>query len=315
MALPSRYTRYLLAHFCIIVALLVTPFVLLRSQNYRRHVYYLWHPLVDEKLETRQVNADVVLVGDSSLLMGVQPEVIKERTGLSSYNLGLPGEAFCMVGEVLLNSYLAHNRSPRVLILYMSPQTNCSASYREEVGAYDDIITLALSHQTDRLVHLLLAHPSYVPAFALNTWYLMLTNLDTTGQRYSRAVTTLRSGKGYFPNPVNVPMAGCSTLDPGMPLDVSFIQQFKRDHVGAGGQFGIYLNPMPDCDPRYTRYKREAAGVANNTLERLPHEMFTGDTAHLLPTGAEQNSRRVAAFLSALLPDGHKDFTEPAPRK
>jgi hypothetical protein len=299
----SRYIRYLLTKLIIVLFLLVTPFVLLQSHGYRRHVYYLWHPLVDEKLNARRLNADILFVGDSSLLMGLQPEVIKQRTGLSAHNLGVPGEAFCMASEVLLSSYLANNRTPKLLILYMSPQTNCSAvaSSREAAGAYDNMITLGLSHQNDRLIALLLSHPSYVPIFALNSWYLMLTNFDPTGVRYNTALASLRAGGGHFPTPVNVPLKACSNSDPGIPMDIKFMRQFQREHADFGGRFGIYLNPMPDCDPRYARFKREAAGVADNILERLPHDLFTYDTAHLLPTGAEQNSRSVANFLSEFI--------------
>jgi hypothetical protein len=304
MALSSsRYIRFLLTQLIVVLFLSLMPFILLQSQTYRRHVYYLWHPLVDEKLDTHRRNAEVVFVGDSSLLMGLKPEVIKDRTGLSAYNLGVPGEAFCMAGEVLLRSYLANNPTPKLLILYMSPQTNCSAvaSGSEQAGAFDNIITLSLSHENRRLTALLFSHPGYIPMFALNSWQLILTNFDAAGHRYSTAVASLRAGGGYFPNPVNIPLADCPKSDYGMPLDTKFIRQFEREHARFGGRFGIYLNPMPDCDPRYTRYEREAVGLADNRLQRLPHELFTYDTAHLLPAGAEQNSRNVALFLSGFM--------------
>jgi hypothetical protein len=291
--------RYLIIHAAIIVILVALPFALLQSRSYRRHVYYLWHPLVDEKLNTRQTNADIVFVGDSSLLMGLQPKVIKEWTGFSSYNLGVPGEAFCMSGEILLNVYLAHNRPPKALVLYLSPQTHCSAlaTGGDHPGAYDNIITLALSHETGRLAALLLEHPSYVPAFALNSWELVLTNFDLSGKRYSATVAALRSGDGYLPNPVDAPLTGCSKSDPGIPVDIKFVHQFEHDYADYAGRLAIYLSPVPDCDPSYSRYKQEAAGVADNTLERLPHELFSGDAVHLAPSGAERNSRAVATFL------------------
>ena len=308
MALSSKHRLYLLTQLAIVFLLIATPFVLLQCQSYRRHVYYLWHPLVDEKLKTRQMNADVVFVGDSSLLMGLQPEVIKERTGLSSYNLGVPGEAFCEAGEVLLNFYLTNNRAPKALILYISPQTNCSdiQSGGEHAGAYDNIITLALSHETERLTTLLFEHPSYIPAFALNTWQLALTNFDPSGRRYIATVATLRAGEGYLPNPVSVPLTGCPKSDLGLPLDVKFLHRFEHDYRDFGGRFAIYLGPIPDCDSRYGRYKQEAAGVADNVLERMPHELFAGDVVHLLPAGAERNSRSVAIFLNQFMTDRRK---------
>jgi hypothetical protein len=299
MASSSKYGRYLIIQLVIIFLLMALPFALLKSQSYRRHVYYLWHPLVDEKLSARQMNADVVFVGDSSLLMGLQPEVIKAQTGLSSYNLGVPGEAFCMAGEVLLNTYLANNRTPKALVLYLSPQTNCSGlATGEHAGAYDNIITLALSHETARLATLLFEHPSYIPAFAMNSWELALTNFDPSGRRYSATVASLRAGDGYLANPVNVPLSGCANSDSGIPLDVKFLHQFERDYSAFGGRLAIYLSPVPDCDVRYRRYRQEAAGVADNILERFPHELFSGDAVHLAPAGAEQNSRDVGSFLS-----------------
>ena len=316
MALSSNYGRYLIEQLVIILVLMALPFALLQSQSYRRHVYYLWHPLVDEKLNARQMNADIVFVGDSSLLMGLQPEVIKARTGLSSYNLGVPGEAFCMAGEVLLNTYLANNRAPKALVLYLSPQTNCSGLVAgEHPGAYDNIITLALSHETGRLANLLFEHPSYIPAFAMNSWELAFTNFDLSGRRYGATVASLRAGDGYLANPVNVPLRGCTNFDPGIPLDVKFLHQFEHDYGSFGGRLAIYLSPVPDCDVRYRRYREEAVGVSNNDLERLPHELFSGDAVHLAPAGAEQNSRDVASFLSHFMIGTAVKGSEPVSRR
>lgn len=64
---------------------------------------------------------DVLFVGDSSCVVGVDPRQFTARTGLSAYNLGAPGflgfEGFLLI----VRRYLDHHPAPRLMVLCLHP--------------------------------------------------------------------------------------------------------------------------------------------------------------------------------------------------
>jgi hypothetical protein len=73
-----------------------------------------------EYAATSSAPNEVVFFGGSTCLTGIQTRQFEELTGLSAYNLG----AWGMIGiegyKVLVQTYLAHHPSPRVVVLCLS---------------------------------------------------------------------------------------------------------------------------------------------------------------------------------------------------
>ena len=69
------------------------------------------------------IDADILFVGDSTAVVGVNPEIVEKVTGLSSYNVSLTVGSFIAVGNILVDNYLKQNRPPRVIVLYIGPWT------------------------------------------------------------------------------------------------------------------------------------------------------------------------------------------------
>ena len=61
------------------------------------------------------VNADVVITGSSRAAMHYDPEVIRQRTGLTAFNLGRTGSQ-TDVQAAVLRAYLRHNKKPAFVI-------------------------------------------------------------------------------------------------------------------------------------------------------------------------------------------------------
>ena len=73
------------------------------------------------KFSVRGQTADIVLVGDSSLLYAIRPKLVRSLTGRSVYNYGLVGPVFAFDPQSVIDHYLATNRRPRAIIAYVSP--------------------------------------------------------------------------------------------------------------------------------------------------------------------------------------------------
>jgi len=49
------------------------------------------------------INADILFVGDSTAVVGVNPEIVSDVSGLTAYNLSLTVGSFIAVGDVMLD--------------------------------------------------------------------------------------------------------------------------------------------------------------------------------------------------------------------
>ena len=97
------------------------------TQRYKMHK----RPSVEESIVQWQVYhlfdavepQDVVLIGDSSCLMGVMPDVITEETGLKAWNLGTVGTLSIAGHARILEQYLKKNGPPQVVVYHVTPTT------------------------------------------------------------------------------------------------------------------------------------------------------------------------------------------------
>lgn len=64
---------------------------------------------------------DVVILGDSSCVVSVDPRRFTERTGLTAYNLGGPGFLGFEGFHLTLRRYLEHHPAPRFLLICVHP--------------------------------------------------------------------------------------------------------------------------------------------------------------------------------------------------
>lgn len=71
---------------------------------------------VEEMMAFEDRSFDVLYIGDSTTLEGVNPAVIDAALGTESYNLATGGQSL-LESEMVLRHYLASNEKPRVLML------------------------------------------------------------------------------------------------------------------------------------------------------------------------------------------------------
>jgi hypothetical protein len=274
-----------------------------RTTYYVKHTVYFYQVPIEVKFNARNINADVLLVGDSALLNGVDPAVITADTHLTSYNLGMPVSAFMYDPYVLLDTYLMQNTKPKLILLYVSPVA--SPSHPDPYfSCYDAGIMFLRYGGYRQSLKFFAALPSRFLSFAFTVYDFLIWHFDRTGQYFADQSASLIAERGYSPNrgPADdhLTLATCKSADSSTgPLDSVFYQQFRERYEARGIPVAIYLAPFADCDSRFDYYAEHAKGLTDNEVGHLPYSLFAHDAVreHLLDSGAAVNSHIVARFI------------------
>jgi hypothetical protein len=116
----GRYLLYLGLLLVVLPLLYVLPVVALRSNPLRSHVLTTFGPLLATSYEAQQVNADVVIFGDSTAMYGVDPQQASRELGLKVINLPNTAGSLPVTGDRALQVYLKNNAPPKLLVFYFS---------------------------------------------------------------------------------------------------------------------------------------------------------------------------------------------------
>jgi hypothetical protein len=84
----------------------------------RKRVFAVW-----DQLLAGRINSDVLVVGGSVALVGVDCDVLSARLGGSCFNIGLDGSP-ANLQRPYVETYLAHNRRPRVAVVNVDMATS-----------------------------------------------------------------------------------------------------------------------------------------------------------------------------------------------
>ena len=161
---PTRPPFYLTAVCGLTLVLWLLPIALLRLPAWERWDQTHFTPLLDSSYTASGIDADIVVFGDSSALYGFDPQAMAATLGLRVLNL--PGS----IGSLQINrdrglqTYLAHNKPPTLIVFYLAPWdldyghiSPSSELYEaEEIllrhGSVLEILRFAAAHPRDALL-------------------------------------------------------------------------------------------------------------------------------------------------------------------
>src|SRR5579875_2859422 len=115
-----RYAQYFLCATVIPLLLWVAAFPLVCSRSYEQWGETQWGPVLEFPFEAGTPDADVVVFGDSSAFLGVDPKLVNAELGVRS--VVLPGTvgSLPVIGDAPLRAYLEHHKKPRLIVLYFT---------------------------------------------------------------------------------------------------------------------------------------------------------------------------------------------------
>jgi hypothetical protein len=280
---------------CGVVALATSGF-------YYRHSAHDWDSVQEHQFNVRGQDAEVLFIGDSSLAHGVSPEELTRETGRSVYNLGVPAPGLAVNHELLLRRYLAQNRRPTLIVLYLTATTRTRPPYAVRPAWYDGE-TMLLRYGDSRQIVDFFGHNEVEIGRFIALSGLGIAKFDWSDRSYYERAKALDSSHGYVPlrlEPGRVLGAdSCPLSGSAIQPDEEFIKDFRLEAADLGIKAAVYLAPVPDCDPAFAATSAIYGPLVDNEPYTLPHELFRDDPsrAHLGAQGAGQNSRIVAEFL------------------
>ncbi len=290
------------------VYLITFPLVMIPRLGFGQLGISKFGPVLDYGYDVRNANADVVIFGDSSAFIGIDPRVINAELGIKSVVIPNTVGSLPVLGIMPLERYLAHNRPPRLLVLYFS-------SWNLD---YNDPKRQHLLFEGEEI---LLRHGSWleITKFAQQRPQEMLTfpfkvysTLGWSNLSYAiehRAhVQDTASFMGHMDYAFSYPPMSdtCKLLASNISNagDAS-VRALMNKYQNAGTPVRVYLAPIPGCSNADIFLTNSYPDLGAAKPRVLPPSWFAGDDsdAHIRPAAVAANSRLFARSLDPWLKD------------
>ncbi len=263
----------------------------------------MWHATEYRFVMGRQ-DCDVVIFGDSTGMVDVDPHLLEARTGWKTCNLALPYMVTSVMGTEVLDRYLAQNKPPRFLVLHLSPGHLHRPYLDEDNGVVDGWLELDAHESHGKAAWFFLSHAKKSFYFAAEVLRQFLTtnratHPDFTQQTYSKDIAALRADDGWFPQNGTYWPAVCDPVIGTEQYDRSYLDRMVARYSRPGTQVVVWAGPARTCDARLQSYRKGLASLHLPDLRVYPPNMFS-DAYHLNREGAERNTE---SLIKALLAD------------
>ena len=263
-------------------------------------------PVLDYGFNARDTNADVVIFGDSSAFIGIDPRVVNAELSVKTVVIPNTVGSLPVLGDMPLQQYLIHNRRPHLIILYFSPwNLDYNDPNRRDLlfegeeilfrhGSWREIAQFAKRKPVEALMF---------PFKVYST--LGWTTLSYTLHHRDREQST-DALLGHMDYAFTYPpmIASCKLVANGFwgTQDAS-VRALVQKYSNARTQVRVYLAPIPGCDDADFALQHTPQKIAPFQPLVLPPSWFVGDeaNAHIRPVEVADNSRLFAKTLATWL--------------
>ena len=301
---------YIAAFVAVQALVLLSTFVLPGTQWFMWHDHYPALRNFGYSQRAGRLDCQVLIYGDSSSLTGMDPAVIQARTGLKTCNVSEGVTIQEVVGsDVPLQAYLKQNDPPRFLLGTWTP-----SGLRPDIGAFGAYMPEGALYamqfgERRQLLHYLGRHPKLMATYS--TWVLQsladgAVDEITGKARHQIDAREERDARmGQWPYPVP-PETHCVRTEYHITPDQigryePSVAAFRRKYTTPQTAVIIDMSPVPTCDVSYNFYAERAAGLYDNTFDRLPIADFNEGDVHFSAPGSRYISEQAAAQILALM--------------
>jgi hypothetical protein len=247
----------------------------------------------------RDANCQVVIYGDSTAMLGIDPERVRQLTGLSTCNIAEYMGVTMLDGTGLVDQYLARNRRPRYLIFNYAPEDlNPDQQYGNTNIHLFEAITYTLRRR-GRWANLLLRHPGEFFDWSCRGLRMVAESVAT--KPLSPEIQYLRNMTGgrIVPEDAHA-ISSCSYLSYASAPDKNWIEFLRSKYGRDGTTVLVDATPIPACDPNLSFFRGKLAGVVDNRVETLPVSDFLEGGRHTTRAGSVLLSERIASQIRTL---------------
>jgi hypothetical protein len=243
----------------------------------------------------------VLVYGDSGAMVGIDPLLIQQRTGLSVCNIA-EYQGMTMVSRTLpLDQFLKQNPAPRYMLFLYSPQ-NLNVPWEWTAYTVNEAISYRLQHSPGwRTALLLAAHPTQTLAWAEGGLHLALTKLHAH-PLLPQSSQVREPYNGQFRVVMGRPRTVCDSRPFHIPPDPKWIQHLRTAYATPATTVLVDATPTPDCDPNNPYFAEHLRGLVDDyPLPHLPLRAYTDEgVLHTDAYGAGLLSNLIANQILAL---------------
>ncbi len=301
----KQMLRYLLTVSGVMAVLFIIPFFLAKSALYDRVNPSFYAKPLNYAFETAGENADVLIFGDSTALLGVNPSLMSSDLGVKVLNLVNTQPSLIVNDDMSLRHYLKANRPPKLIVFYFAPwdfdyghaDFNSRPTYEGEEllfrrGTRQELIAFVRKHPQEALLFPL---KFYGTAWKFTLHHVPQPNLDAQ----------LRATRGHVDNTdPTILRAPCNF--PQYLIDnvrFSWVHDLGERYRAAGTKVLFYVAPVPACANVAAVVGHPYNQLPANPPKQLPPELFMNDVRfiHPRPAAVSQLTRNLTDAVRPVL--------------
>ena len=261
--------------------------------------------MLDFAFETGPQNADVLIFGDSSAFIGVDPHLVNTQLGLKSLVLPNTIGSLPVTGDLALQRYLAANTPPRLLVLYFSPW-NLDYLHARNVHLFEGEEMLFRHGSRAEIFDFARQHPVEILAFPLRLYSTFGPRMILAAMSHQDRERITAEGLGHVSGPDLVPPLPDSCVLPpkiAAPGSTASIAELARKYTTPQTEVWVYLAPIPGCHNAGRLLRRSFAALDASVPASLPASDFASDGkfAHVRAAFVPDSSRLFANALAKRL--------------
>ena len=163
------YLRFLLLASVLPLLGYFAAFPLVCSRSYEQWGETQWGPELEFPYASGTPNADVVIFGDSSAFLGIDPRIVNAQLGIQSVVLPSTVGSLPVIGDGPLREFLAHHRKPKLIVLYFSAW-NLDYQHAAKVRLFEGEEMMMRHASPKDIAHFALQHPLEMAEFPLRLY-------------------------------------------------------------------------------------------------------------------------------------------------
>ena len=282
-----RLLRYLVLVLVIPAAFFPLPFFLVTSPSYEHWASSQWGPMLEYAYDTRPQNADVVIFGDSSAFIGIDPRLLNAHLGLKSLVLPDTVGSIPVTGDAPLRSYLAHNRPPRLLVFYFAAWDLDFAQVRSPLLFEGE--EMMLRHGTRQEIAVFtLHHPTEMLQFPFRLYSTFGTKIIEAALHHADRERQTAEALGHADDIEDRPPLTSSCVLPTefhARTGTGSVEDLVRRYSTPETRVMVYIAPLPACRGSAAVEARSFAAVGAAKPKILPPGIFVSglNYAHMVP--------------------------------
>jgi len=246
--------------------------------------------------QLRNADCRIAIYGDSTAMIGVNPELIQQRTGLSTCNIAETEGMTMINGTMVLDQFLEHNPAPRFLVFLYAPEDLDPQSQRKNTAVTTFEAVTYRFRQPNKLLSLiaLMRHPDDFFSWGIHGARWAIDSIFTKPLPSETALLRFRThGQSALKDYTMTP-AACAMLPPTAPPDKAWVSDLRTKYSANGTTVLVDAMLLPACDPGLNYYPRELSGLIDNQVSALPIGDFYSGGRHVNPTGSVPLSGMIA---------------------